>query len=404
MPPKGKLPAVEVAMLTQWVAMGAPWPAGPGGSKLAAGRDPAAEHWAFRPIRAGSLPSVKDAAWVVSPVDAFILARLEARGITPSPPADRRTLIRRATIDLWGMPPTPEEVEAFEADTSPDACAPPGRPPAGLAPVRRALGPALARRRPLRRHQGLCLHPGAPISVFVHLSRLRDRRLQRRPALRPVRRRAARRRPACHGRGEAKDTRPLAAMGFLTVGRRFLLDQNEIIDDRIDVVSRGLLGLTVTCARCHDHKFDPIPTDDYYSLYGVFASSVEPDDLPVLEWPAAPASRSAEFTRKLEAAKKARRLPGGDSRRDPEGLHRAVLALPEGGLRPEARRPQCQAGGAGAGRQAQCASAAGRDDDLAPAPPGDRRVRMTRSWPPGMRSPRCRRTASPRRPKRSAAS
>ena len=79
------------------------------------------------------------------------------------------------------------------------------------------------------------------------------------------------------------DPRPLAAMGFLTVGRRFLLDQNEIIDDRIDVVCRGLLGLTVTCARCHDHKFDPIPTDDYYSLYGVFASSIEPAELPLLE-------------------------------------------------------------------------------------------------------------------------
>ena len=76
------------------------------------------------------------------------------------------------------------------------------------------------------------------------------------------------------------DPEPLAAMGFLTVGRRFLLDQNEIIDDRIDVVSRGLLGLTVTCARCHDHKFDPIPTEDYYSLYGVFASSIEPRRVP----------------------------------------------------------------------------------------------------------------------------
>ena len=76
------------------------------------------------------------------------------------------------------------------------------------------------------------------------------------------------------------DTRPLAALGFLTVGRRFLNDNNEIIDDRIDVVTRGLLGLSVTCARCHDHKFDPIPTEDYYSLHGVFASSVEPDELP----------------------------------------------------------------------------------------------------------------------------
>ena len=96
-------------------------------------------------------------------------------------------------------------------------------------------------------------------------------------------------------------------MGFLTVGRRFLLDQNEIIDDRIDVVCRGLLGLTVTCARCHDHKFDPVPTEDYYSLYGVFASSVEPETLPLIEWPGAETStRTAEFLRKLEAAKKKR--------------------------------------------------------------------------------------------------
>ena len=101
------------------------------------------------------------------------------------------------------------------------------------------------------------------------------------------------------------DNRPLAALGFLTVGRRFLLDQNEIIDDRIDVVTRGLLGLTVTCARCHDHKFDPIPTEDYYSLYGVFASSVEPAELPLLGRPGDPA-RSADYHRKLAAATQAR--------------------------------------------------------------------------------------------------
>ncbi len=97
----------------------------------------------------------------------------------------------------------------------------------------------------------------------------------------------------------------LAAMGFLTVGRRFLLDQNEIIDDRIDVVCRGFLGLTVTCARCHDHKFDPIPTEDYYSLYGVFASTVEPAELPVLADPAAN-PRFVEYQKKLAVATKAR--------------------------------------------------------------------------------------------------
>src|SRR5207302_9220712 len=86
------------------------------------------------------------------------------------------------------------------------------------------------------------------------------------------------------GRGEGArgdDKRPLAAMGYLTLGRRFLNNQQDIIDDRIDVTMRGLQGLTVACARCHDHKFDPIPQKDYYSLYGVFASSVEPKDLPL---------------------------------------------------------------------------------------------------------------------------
>ncbi len=78
------------------------------------------------------------------------------------------------------------------------------------------------------------------------------------------------------------DNRPLAAMGFLTLGRRFLNNQQDIIDDRIDVVTRGFMGLTVTCARCHDHKYDPIPTKDYYSLYGVFASSNEPAELPLI--------------------------------------------------------------------------------------------------------------------------
>src|SRR6266478_3930332 len=81
------------------------------------------------------------------------------------------------------------------------------------------------------------------------------------------------------------DKRPLAAMGFLTLGRRFLNNQGDIIDDRIDVTMRGLQGMTVGCARCHDHKFDPIPTKDYYSLYGIFASSVEPKEPPSLGEP-----------------------------------------------------------------------------------------------------------------------
>src|SRR5438094_7312973 len=96
------------------------------------------------------------------------------------------------------------------------------------------------------------------------------------------------------------DRRTLAAEGYLTVGRRFLNNIHDIIDDRIDVVSRGFLGLTVTCARCHDHKFDPIPTKDYYSLYGVFASSPEATDLPLIEKPE-PSDAYRAFEKELKA-------------------------------------------------------------------------------------------------------
>jgi Protein of unknown function (DUF1553)/Protein of unknown function (DUF1549)/Planctomycete cytochrome C len=307
MPPKGKLPDAEVAMLTQWVAMGAPWPAGSGKGKSAAGTDPAVDHWAFRPVRPVAAPTVRGHSWVATPVDAFILARLEATRLAPSRAADKRTLIRRATIDLWGIPPGPEEVEAFEADESPDAYA---------RLIDRLLASPRYGERWGRHWLDVARYADTKGYVFTQERRYpyaftyRDYVIDAFNADLPfdqfiVQQVAADQ--VTPRQGDKNDTRPLAAMGFLTVGRRFLLDQNEIIDDRIDVVCRGLLGLTVTCARCHDHKFDPIPTDDYYSLYGVFASSVEPEDLPVLEWPGSGVTeRSVEFTRKLDAAKKAR--------------------------------------------------------------------------------------------------
>ena len=304
MPPKGKLPDAEVAMLSRWVSMGAPWPAN--ARTASGGKDSAAEHWAFRPVRPAAAPTVKDRSWVQSPVDAFVLARLEAKGIAPSPPTDRRTLIRRATIDLWGIPPTPEEVEAFEVDPAPDAFA---------RLVDRLLASPRYGERWGRHWLDVARYADTKGYVFTQERRYpysftyRDYVIDAFNADLPydrfiVQQVAADQLPV--GQGPEKDTRPLAAMGFLTVGRRFLLDQNEIIDDRIDVVCRGLLGLTVTCARCHDHKYDPIPTDDYYSLYGVFASSVEPEELPVLEWPGAPERRASDFNQKIEAAKKKR--------------------------------------------------------------------------------------------------
>ena len=124
MPPDNRLPAAAVALLTEWVRQGAPWP-----ETRRTGADHAAaaigaawkNHWAAQPVRPQELPAVRDAGWVASPVDRFILARLEQNDLAPSPPADRRTLLRRATFDLIGLPPTPEEIAAFEADTAPGA-------------------------------------------------------------------------------------------------------------------------------------------------------------------------------------------------------------------------------------------------------------------------------------------
>ena len=304
MPPSGKLPAESIAALRSWVAQGALWPA----SNTAAGRgstakpgpDPAA-HWAFKPVKMVSPPPVKDHASVKTPVDAFVQARLEAAGLSPSPPASKRTLIRRATIDLWGIPPTADEVDAFEADHSPSAFE---------RLVDRLLASPRYGERWARHWLDVARYADTKGYVFTQ-----DRRYPFAYTYRDYVIRAfnsdlgydqfVQQQLAADLLDGGKDRRALAAMGFLTVGRRFLLDQNEIIDDRIDVVCRGLLGLTVTCARCHDHKFDPIPAEDYYSLYGVFASTTEPAELP---WLADPASnpRFVAYQQKLAAATKTR--------------------------------------------------------------------------------------------------
>ncbi len=282
MPPKGKLDAEAVAALAGWVKMGAPWPetATPakGSSAVAEARK---SHWSFRPVTKPALPAVKNAAWVSNPVDRFVLARLEAAGLTPAPPADRRTLLRRVSFDLIGLPPTPEEVAAFEADTAPEAYE---------RLVDRLLASPRYGERWGRHWLDVARYADTKGYVFTDERRFPYAYTYRDYVIRSfnedlpydqfvVQQLAADQLPL------GNDPRPLAAMGYLTLGRRFLNNQQDIIDDRIDVTMRGLQGLTVACARCHDHKFDPIPQKDYYSLYGVFASSVEPRDLPLLGTP-----------------------------------------------------------------------------------------------------------------------
>ncbi len=271
MPPakQGKLPDEQIADFVRWVNSGAPFPESPGvtNSKAASAKP----HWAFQPVGNPPVPSVREKKWVRSPVDNFILSKLEAAKLPPSPPADPRTLIRRATYDLTGLPPTPEEVDAFARDHSPAA-------------YEKLVDRLLASPRYGERWGRYWLdvaryadtkgyvYGGREETKFVHSAAYRDWVIRAFNEDLPYDQFLKLQIAADQ---MDADRESLAAMGYLTLGRRFLGVVHDIIDDRIDVLMRGTQALTVSCARCHDHKFDPIPTKDYYSLYGVFAGSYE---------------------------------------------------------------------------------------------------------------------------------
>jgi cytochrome c553 len=286
MPPKQKLADAEIATLTEWVKIGAPWPGTETTAAPVLGQSATPEgivnaratHWAFQPVRPAEPPSVKDSVWGAAPIDRFVLARLEEAGLSPSPCADRRTLLRRVTFDLIGLPPTAEDAAAFENDPSPDAFA---------TVVDRLLSSLHYGERWGRHWLDVARYADTKGYVFTEERKYPFSYTYRDYVVEAFNRdlpfdRFIVEQIAADQLPMTEDKAALAAMGFLTLGRRFGNNTNDIIDDRIDVVTRGLMGLTTTCARCHDHKYDPIPTDDYYSLYGVFASSVEPADLPLM--------------------------------------------------------------------------------------------------------------------------
>ena len=292
MPPKEKLPQPEIDLLTDWVRRGAFFPASaavadvPPASKEGIARA-RASHWAYQPLTLPSPPVVKQTSWPVTEVDQFVLARLEAAGLTPSPAADRPTLVRRLSFDLHGLPPQMDDpvVQQFLTSDRPEAwtalidhyLASPaygerwGRHWLDVARYSDTKGYVFTEERKYpfsytyRDYVIDAFNRDLPYDQFIREQLAADRFLATGSA------------PATNTNG---DNRSLAAMGFLTLGRRFSNNIHDIIDDRIDVVSRGLLGMTLTCARCHDHKYDPLATSDYYALYGVFSSSVEPGDLP----------------------------------------------------------------------------------------------------------------------------
>jgi hypothetical protein len=278
MPPGQPLSPEAVTALTTWVKMGAPWPSKPVSESTA---NAWKKHWAFQPVSNPALPSVRDQTWARTSIDRFILARLESAGLHPSPRADRQTLIRRLYFDLIGLPPSADEVAKFVADNDPDAYA---------KLVDRLLASPHYGERWGRYWLDIARYADTKGYVFFQESKFPWAWTYRDYVIRAfnedlpydrfiLEQLAADRLPL------GDDRRALAALGFLTVGDRFSNNPFDILDDRIDVVGRGLMGLTVSCARCHDHKFDPIPTKDYYSLYGVFASSVEPEVPPLFADP-----------------------------------------------------------------------------------------------------------------------
>ena len=248
------------------------------------------DHWAFQPVTRPSVPDVSGAAWPRGALDYFVLAKLLENGMQPARPAGRRTLIRRVTLDLTGLPPTPGEVDTFVSDESPGAY---------RQLVERVLALPRFGERWGRHWLDVARYAdtkgylaGNQARLFTHSYTYRDYVIDAFNADLPYDRFIIEQ-VAADKLELGEDKEPLAAMGFLTVGRRFLNNPHDIIDDRIDVVTRGMMGLTVSCARCHDHKYDPIPIADYYSLYGVFASSYEPGEKPFISDAVDPIQRAA---------------------------------------------------------------------------------------------------------------
>lgn len=304
MPPNGKLPDTVIADFEKWISLGAPDPRATETETKptdAGIEQRASTHWSFQPVRRPQTPTVKDSSWLSSPVDAFALSKLEQRGLKPSASADRRTLIRRLAVDLTGLLPTASDVDEFVNDARPDAYE---------RLVNRLLdAPQYGER--WSRHwldvarfadtkDGVLMYGDDRLRPFAYT--YRDYAIKAFNDDTPFNRMIEEQLAADLIEPKVEPWR-LGAMGFLTLGRQFDNNIHDVIDDRIDTVTRGWLGLTVACSRCHNHKYDPIPAEDYYSLYGVFASSEAPLELPLIE-PLESNPAAAESEQKL-AAKRA---------------------------------------------------------------------------------------------------
>ncbi|HEY3836150.1 MAG TPA: DUF1549 domain-containing protein, partial [Bryobacteraceae bacterium] len=267
MPPSGKLPDSDVEALNTWIKEGAVWPAGAKvlPTQYTITKEQRA-YWAFQPVADPAAPAVKNAKWAQTDIDRFILARLEAKNLKPAAAADRRTLIRRAYFDLVGLPPTPDEVNAFVADRSPDAFA--------KVVDRLLASPQYGERwgrywLDIARYSDDKLNPTQE-EPYPNAFRYRDWVIQAINQDMPYDKFVM---AQIAGDKMSDPEKYQAGLGFYALSPEFQ-------DDRVDATSRGFLALTVACATCHDHKYDPIPTKDYYSILGVF-NNTHLDETPV---------------------------------------------------------------------------------------------------------------------------
>ena len=310
MPPKGKLPDDAISTLTEWVSMGAPWPEVNVSELLAetagANEEPydwekfRTEHWSFRPVVKPDISTVDNSEWITNAIDAFVLSRLEAAELAPNTPATRRILIRRAYLDLIGLPPEPGAVADFLADHGDDAFA---------KVIDSLLDSRLYGERWARHWLDVARysdgHGGFGDGAALPSAwRYRDWVVSALNSDMPydtfVRRQIA-------GDLLEQDEHDSIGTGFFVVGPTYTSDggdpeataqaQAETLSDRVDTVSRAFLGLTVACARCHDHKFDPITAKDYYALAGIFQNSRQG------EYPVVPDAEVAAFHAGQQAIK-----------------------------------------------------------------------------------------------------
>lgn len=277
MPPDERLSDEQISVLKKWIAGGAFWPESEHGEW--ANEEDRAAHWAFQEVQNVAPPDVGDSEWSRTPIDRFIAARHAEHNVIPVAVADRRTLIRRATLDLTGLPPTPEEVATFVADETENAMEKLvdrllsskhygerwGRHWLDLARYADTSGDGtdmpIPEARYYRDYVIRAFNDDLPYNEFIVEQIAGDLQAEADPK-------------------HARYNERIIATGYIALSRRFgnskFADMNLIVDDTVDTIGKSMMGLTLGCARCHHHKFDPVTTDDYYGLYGYFENTEYP--------------------------------------------------------------------------------------------------------------------------------